>query len=68
MRNTLGHKSIYNYLTRMATVNEIINMDTSKVPWKVKKLMLTLAPIAMQTHKTNPRFKLMTYKMYAWHH
>ena len=41
------HKSIYDHLTRRATVGEIINMNVSKAPWKANKLMLTLAAIAM---------------------
>ena len=34
MRETLAHKITYNHLTRMATVDEIIN--TYSVPWKAK--------------------------------
>ena len=36
MREILVHKSIYDDLTRIATVDEIINANTSKVPWKAK--------------------------------
>ena len=32
MRETLAHKSIYDHLTRIATVDEIINVNASKVP------------------------------------
>ena len=41
MIETLAHKSIYDHLTRMATVDEIINMNVSKVSWRAKKLTLT---------------------------
>ena len=33
---TLVHKNIYNHLTRMIAVDEIINVNVSKVPWKAK--------------------------------
>ena len=33
-RGTLEHKSIYNHLTRTATVDEIINVNRSKAPQK----------------------------------
>ena len=36
MRETLAHKSIYDHLTWMTTVDEIINVNASKVPWKAK--------------------------------
>ena len=53
MWKTLAHKSIYDHLTRIATVNEIVNVNVSKAPWKVKKKntkkrRLALAAIAMQ--------------------
>ena len=35
-RETLVHKSIYDHLTRTSTVDEIINVNASKVPWNVK--------------------------------
>ena len=35
-RETLVHKCIYTHLTRMATVDEIINVNASRVPQKAK--------------------------------
>ena len=48
MRETLVHKSIYDHLTRMTTVDEIINANASKVPWEGKQLTLMLAAVATQ--------------------
>ena len=36
MRETLVHKSIYNHLTRLTTVDKIINTNALKAPWKAK--------------------------------
>ena len=47
-RETLAHKSIYCHLTRMVTVDEIINMNASKAPQEAKTLMLMLAAVATQ--------------------
>ena len=33
-RETLVHKSIYDHLIRLVTVDEIINVNASKAPWK----------------------------------
>ena len=41
------HKSIYNHLTSMVTVDEIINTNASKAPWKVNKLMLAASVTQM---------------------
>ena len=35
-RDTLACKSIDDHLTRMATVDEIINLNASRAPWKGK--------------------------------
>ena len=37
IRETLAHKSIYDHLTRMATVDKIINVNASKAPREAKK-------------------------------
>ena len=37
MRASLVHKSIYDHLTRIVTVDEIINANASKAPWKANK-------------------------------
>ena len=36
MREILAHKSIYNHLTSMVTVHEIINANKSKAPGRTK--------------------------------
>ena len=36
MRETLVRKSIYDHLTRMVTVDDIINVNASKAPWEAK--------------------------------
>ena len=36
MRETLAHKSIYDHLTRIAIVDEIINANASKAPQEAK--------------------------------
>ena len=36
MREILVHKSLYDHLTRMITVDEIINMNASKVPCQAR--------------------------------
>ena len=35
-KETLAHKSIYDHLTRMATVDKIINANASKAPREAK--------------------------------
>ena len=35
-RETLTHKSIYDYLTRMMTVDDILNVNAPKAPWEAK--------------------------------
>ena len=38
MRETLAHKAFYDHLTRMTTVDKIINVNSSEVPWKANNL------------------------------
>ena len=59
MRESLGHKYIYDHLTRMTTVDDIINASTSKAPWKENKLTLTLIANATQMQKRSPNLRLM---------
>ena len=52
-------KSIYDHLTRMVTIDEIINANASKM-W-CQKLMLTLAAIATQMQHKRIKGALALY-------
>ena len=54
-RETLAHKSIYDHLTRMATVDEIINVN--KRPKINANACHYCNANAMQMHKRSPSFR-----------